>query len=58
MKTNEIILKIPLDEVNKLRYALDHLQSTGEEHIDGVLNTFNNVLKEILWMHENASTPK
>lgn len=44
----EILLKIPFDEIEKLRYALDHVQLTGEEHIDGVLSTFNEVLKEEL----------
>jgi len=54
---NEIILKIPLDEVYKLRYALDHVQLTGEEHIDAVLSTFNDVLKESLLTHEDP-TPR
>lgn len=44
----ELLLRIPLDEAHKLRYALDHVQLTGEEHIDAVLSTFHDVLKEEL----------
>lgn len=58
IKNDELILRIPLDEVDKLRYALDHVQLTGDEHIDAVLSTFNDVLKESLLTHENAHRPK
>ena len=45
-KVDEIVLIIPKNEADKLRYALDHVQLTGEEHIDAVLSTLNEVLKE------------
>jgi len=51
-KQKEIILRIPFDEIDKLRYALDHVQLTGEEYIDGVLSTFNDVLKDALLTHK------
>lgn len=44
----ELILRIPLDEVNKLRYALEHTPFSGDEHIDGVISTFIEVLNEEL----------
>jgi len=43
---NEIKLRIPFDVADKLRYALDHVQLTGDEHIDAVLDTLNMVIKE------------
>lgn len=45
-KPYEIILRIPKDEADKLRFALDHVYLTGDEHIDAVLSNFNDVLKE------------
>ena len=57
-KTKEILLRIPIDEANKLRYALDHVYLTGSERIDAVLNTLNEVLKEEMKSgFENQSAP-
>lgn len=47
-KSDEIVLRIPKDEAEKLRYALDHVQLTGDWHIDATLDTLNEVLKEEL----------
>lgn len=40
----ELILKIPIDEVEKIQYALNHVQLTGDEHIDSVLCRLNEVI--------------
>ena len=57
-KQKEIILRIPLDEMDKIRYALDHVQLTGNEHIDAVLDTLNRVLKEEITTHaQNHPSP-
>ncbi len=45
---DEIVLRIPKDEANKLRYALEHIQSTGNEYIDDALSDFSDVLKEMI----------
>jgi len=57
MQKKEIILRIPFDEADKLRYALDHVQLTGNEHIDAVLDTFNRVLKEEIKNVPDCSFP-
>jgi len=44
----EVIIKIPIDETEKIINALNHIQLTGDEHIDAVLDILNVVLKEEL----------
>jgi len=44
---NELRLRIPFDEVDKIRYALDHVNLTGDDHIDAVLDTLNRVIKDM-----------
>lgn len=43
---NELILKIPMDEVEKIQYALNHVQLTDDEHIDSALCRLNDVIDE------------
>lgn len=50
---DEIVLRIDLDTVNKLLYALNHTPYTGDEHIDGVLSTFIDVLNEEIGLLKN-----
>lgn len=57
-RPKEILLRIHLDELDKLRYALNHVQLTGDEHIDAVLSTFNDVLKESPLTHDESACPK
>lgn len=52
IRPNEIIIKIPTDEIDKLCYALNHVQLTGDEHIDDFLNNFNSLLKEKIEEHK------